>query len=267
MRSNATVEPERRRILAAAWFPRKDNSISLNCLSFFASISPDLCRAVDHYCERTGDAWNAEPINAVTNVAFLIAGWAAWRLADRRSALDGDRLLAAVIAVIPVVGFGSFTFHTLATRWAEWVDVIPIMVFMLLYLWLTMSRFFGWPVLLKLAMLSAFFLATFTLEASVPGTVFWGGAMYLPTTAAFLAMGLAPSRSAVSGQSTFLLAAAVFVLSFTLRTLDASLCANLSFGTHFLWHILNAALLYLLARTAILHSPSAQVGATSTRVQ
>ena len=35
----------------------------------------------------------------MTNVAFLIAGWAAWRLADRRSALDGDRLLAAVMIV------------------------------------------------------------------------------------------------------------------------------------------------------------------------
>lgn len=247
------------RSMIAPW----ELKMSLACPSFIASISPDLCRAVDHYCERTSDAWNAEPINAATNLAFLIAGWAAWRLAVRHSALAEDRLLAVVIAVIPIVGFGSFTFHTLATRWAEWIDVIPILVFMLLYLWLAMTRFFGWPVLLKLAILSAFFFATFGLEAAVPGTVLWGGAMYLPTTAAFLAMGMAPNRWAVSARSAFLLAAVVFMLSFTLRTLDAPLCAALPFGTHFLWHILNAALLYLLARTATLHSPSMQVGATS----
>ena len=237
--------------------------MSLSCPSFIASISPNLCRAVDHYCERTSDAWNAEPVNAATNVAFLIAGWAVWRLAVRRSALDGDRLLAAVIAVIPIVGLGSFTFHTLATRWAEWVDVIPILVFMLLYLWLTMSRFFGWPVLLKLAILSTFFLATFGLEALVPGNVLWGGAMYMPTIGAFLAMGLAPNRWAAGARSTFLLAAALFLLAFTLRTLDAPLCTALPFGTHFMWHVLNALLLYLLVRAAILHTPNARPGTAS----
>ena len=237
--------------------------MSLTCPSFIVSLSPGLCRAVDHYCERTGDAWNAEPINAVTNVAFLIAGWAAWRLAVRHSALAGDRLLAVIIAVIPIVGFGSFTFHTLATRWAEWVDVIPILVFMLLYLWLAMSRFFGWPVLPKLAILSAFFLATFALEAAVPGTVLWGGAMYLPTIAAFLVMGLAPNRWTAGARGSFLLAAALFMLAFTLRTLDAPLCTALPFGTHFMWHVLNAALLYLLVRAAILHDPKARAGTAS----
>ncbi len=231
--------------------------------SFFASLDANLGRAVDHYCERTIDAWNAEPINAATNVAFLIAGWAAWRLAVRRSALAGDRLLAVIIAVIPIVGLGSFSFHILATRWAEWIDVVPILVFMLLYLWLTMSRFFGWPVLLKLAALSAFFLATFALEAAVPGTVLWGGAMYLPTIAAFLVMGLAPNRWTAGARGSFLLAAALFMLAFTLRTLDAPLCTALPFGTHFMWHVLNAALLYLLVRAAVLYNPSAWVGTTS----
>ena len=236
--------------------------MSLICPSFFASLSPGLCRAVDHYCERTSDAWHAEPINAATNLAFLIAGWAAWRLAVRRSALGEDRLLAMVIAVIPIIGFGSFTFHTLATRWAEWADVIPILIFMLLYLWLAMTRFFGLPIWLKLALLSVFFVATFGLEAAVPGTVLWGGAMYLPTLVALLAMGVAPARWAAGTQRTVLLAVAVFMLSFTLRTLDAPLCAVLPFGTHFLWHVLNAALLYLLTRAAILHGSTARVGAT-----
>ncbi len=235
--------------------------MSVTCLSFFAALSPGLCRAVDHYCERTSDSWHAEPINALTNLAFLAAGWAAWRLFTRRSALSEDRLLAVVIFVIPMVGLGSLTFHTIATRWAEWGDVIPILIFMLLYLWLAMTRFFGWPIWLKLAIFSTFFFATVGLEAVVPGRVLWGGAMYLPTVVAFLALGVAPARWTGSAQKIFLLAVAVFMLAFTFRTLDTPLCTNLPFGTHFLWHLLNAALLYLLVRAMTLHGSRVRLGA------
>ena len=47
--------------------------------SFIASLSPGLCRAVDHYYERNRESWHAEPINALTNLAFLAASLAAWR--------------------------------------------------------------------------------------------------------------------------------------------------------------------------------------------
>jgi hypothetical protein len=46
----------------------------------------------------------------------------------------------------------------------------------------------------------------------------------------------------------------VFLLSFTARTLDAQVCTAFPVGTHFLWHLLNALLLYILVRTAIVHA-------------
>jgi hypothetical protein len=46
----------------------------------------------------------------------------------------------------------------------------------------------------------------------------------------------------------------VFLLSFTVRTLDAEVCSVLPVGTHFLWHLLNAILLYILVRAAIVHA-------------
>jgi hypothetical protein len=239
--------------------------MSVACPSFFAALSSGLCRTVDHYCERTSDAWLAEPINALTNLAFLVAGWAAWRLFSRHSALSEDRLLAVVIFVIPVVGLGSFLFHTIATRWAEWGDVIPILIFMLLYLWLAMTRFFDWPLWLKLAIFSTFFFATFGLEAVVPGRVLWGGAMYLPTVAAFLFLGVASARWTGRVQKTFLLAVAVFMLAFTFRTLDTPLCAYLPIGTHFMWHLLNAALLYLLVRAMTLHGSRVGLAVASAK--
>ena len=41
-------------------------------------------------------------------------------------------------------------------------------------------------------------------------------------------------------------AAGLFALSVMLRTLDRSLCGGFPLGTLFLWHLLNAVLLYLL---------------------
>jgi hypothetical protein len=46
-------------------------------------------------------------------------------------------------------------------------------------------------------------------------------------------------------------AALLFAISLTLRSVDMALCPAFPLGTHFAWHILNAAVLYILLRTAI----------------
>jgi hypothetical protein len=53
-----------------------------------------------------------------------------------------------------------------------------------------------------------------------------------------------------------LAATAVFLLSFSARTLDMQICSVFPLGTHFLWHLLNATLLYLLVRAAIIADPA-----------
>lgn len=44
---------------------------------------------------------------------------------------------------------------------------------------------------------------------------------------------------------------AVFAASLTLRTPDEPLCENLSLGTHFAWHLLNASVLFVVAYVVI----------------
>ena len=79
--------------------------------------------------------------------------------------------------------------------------------------------------------------------------------MYLPTVLVLIILGLALRRHRPAVGRPLFIAVGVFLMSFTARTLDAPLCAYMPIGTHFLWHILNAVLLYLLARVAILHAP------------
>ena len=68
---------------------------------------------IDNYCERLDPGFWAEPLNALTNLAFLIAAVAAWRLAVRHNVLTTD--IIVLIGLIAAVGIGSGAFHTFAT--------------------------------------------------------------------------------------------------------------------------------------------------------
>jgi len=228
--------------------------MTLACPAIIAMVDQRLCAAVDHYCERTSAAFDAEPVNAATNAAFLIAAWGVWRLQRQHAGLDGG-LVRSLPWLIALVGVGSFVFHTIATRWAEWSDVIPILLFMLVYVWLFLTHFFAWPAVARLAAVSVLVGSTLAIEAIVPGSILWGGALYIPTVLTLLLFGGVLVGTRPRAGLAFFGATIVFLLSFTARTLDMPVCSAISTGTHFLWHLLNATVLYLLARTLIIHAP------------
>lgn len=226
-----------------------------------ASWFGNLSRPVDIYCERTNPAWNAEPLNAISNIAFFIAAWAVWRLQKQRPNVAFPGAIRALWIIIAVVGAGSLTFHTVATRWAEWADVIPILAFMIVYCWLVLTAFFGWPAWLKTAATLLFFGATFYLESDAFEELLWGGAMYLPTLVFMLAAGIGILRHDARAGRSFFAAAGLFVISFTARTLDEPLCGTIPAGMHYFWHVFNAGVLFLLVRTLMLYAPGGQEAA------
>ncbi len=89
---------------------------------------------IDLYCERCGPGLLAEPFNATTNLAYLIAAWAAWFLARRLKALLFG--IRGLILLSVLIGVGSALFHMFASGWARVLDVVPILLFQLLFLWL-----------------------------------------------------------------------------------------------------------------------------------
>jgi hypothetical protein len=78
-------------------------------------------RPIDASCEQLDPAFWAEPVNALTNTAFLVAGGVG--LAASRGRDRGVLVLAVLTAL---VGIGSFLFHTFATACAALADVVPI---------------------------------------------------------------------------------------------------------------------------------------------
>jgi hypothetical protein len=208
---------------------------------------------VDGYCERLSAGFWAEPANALTNLAFLLAaGFAAagLRRVPGRAPFD----LIMLVALLTAIGLGSFLFHTLATGWAALADTLPIALFMFGYLVVFVRRFGALRWRLACLAAPAFVLfvvavgaASRALSLPVPG-------LYLPALLglALLTGWLAISRDPVrrAYRRPFAVATALFAVSLSLRQLDTPLCHAWPLGTHFGWHLCNAAVLYLLLRTA-----------------
>src|SRR3546814_4103286 len=87
---------------------------------------------IDLYCERVGPGLWAEPLNLVTNLAFILAG-VLLVVALRRAepAVRRDPAIIGLAVLVLVVGIGSGLFHSFATRWAALADVIPIALLIL----------------------------------------------------------------------------------------------------------------------------------------
>lgn len=206
---------------------------------------------VDIYCERLAPGLWDEPLNALSNAAFLIAAGLA--LSRNRAQPGADVPVLLLTALVAIIGLGSFTFHTFAQAWALLADVIPIGTFIFAYLGFALRRYFrsGWCG--TLAGVAAFMAFMFGLDLIVPAHALHGGVGYLPAVAALLGLGAALRALAHPAALALIGAGALLSVSLTLRTLDLPLCAVWPAGTHFAWHILNAAVLFVLLRAAARH--------------
>lgn len=204
---------------------------------------------VDLYCERTDPSFWAEPVNALSNVSFLVAAALAWRQRPRGPEGWPVALLAAATGLI---GLGSFAFHTLATRGAALADTLPIALFVYGYFLWALRRLFGlgWPSALVLVAVFAGSAQAFT--GMVPRSMLNGSHAYLPALAMLAAVAWL-QQGGMQGR-LLLAAAAMLAVSLTLRTVDLRVCDVFPLGTHFLWHALNGVVLYLLLRAAIVTS-------------
>lgn len=201
----------------------------------------DWSRAVNHYCERTDASLWSEPVNALSNLAFLVAAALCWRrLGARRD--PGARLLILVLASI---GVGSFLFHTYARVWAALADVLPILAFILIYLHLATTRFLRAPVWAGLLAATAYIPVSMALSAGLTA-VFGrlnGSISYLPVALVIGAYAVALRwRDPETGRG-LAIGAGLLCLSLGFRTIDQAICPIFPLGTHFLWHLLNGTLL------------------------
>lgn len=209
----------------------------------------DWTASVDAYCERIAtDLW-AEPVNAATNLAFVIAAAIMWR---RGRGAPFARPLAAILFAI---GIGSGLFHTFATRWAGLADTAPIAAFVLVYIFAANRLVLRLSPGLSLALAAGFLpwtAALVPLFRAIPGLSV--SAVYWPVPALILLYAVVLVRRAPDVARGFTIGAAILILSLTFRSLDGAFCPAFPLGTHFLWHLLNALMLGWMIEVLVRHA-------------
>jgi hypothetical protein len=231
------------------------------------------------YCERgTNAALGAEPINAISNAGFLLAALIAWQLLlwRPREERSADQFLLVALAFL--IGFGSLAFHLYADEGTALADIVPIGLFMLVYLGFALNRFLavppGWTVLLAVGftVLVGAAMHVYCWEGGVglPGTVadakpcLNGSVAYLPALAALIVVGMVLVERHHRAGPYIAWAAVVFAVSIVFRSVDLSFCDQVvidgrKVGTHFIWHLLNAVVLFLLLRASLEAGPTGTV--------
>ena len=204
----------------------------------------DWTGTIDGYCERTDPAFWSEPVNAVTNLAFIVAAIVMW---TRTRGLPAGQMLSALLFLI---GVGSGLFHTFATGWAAVADVAAIVAFTLAYLYLANRDFLGWPIWMSglgtLAFLPYSLILTWIFE-SLP--FFATSSFYWPLPLLIFAYSALLLRSSRVTSRNLAAGAGILCVSLTARSVDELFCTAFPLGTHFAWHLLNAIMLGWMIET------------------
>ena len=225
-------------------------------MPFLNIIISGLNQPVDVYCERTSSAFWAEPVNALSNLAFLIAGFLILRFyliqcKERGEKTHKDFWILLLIGLIFIVGIGSFLFHTFATLWALILDVVPIMLFGFIYLGVALKRVMKLNYIKSGICLGLFILIFFNLDLILPEESLNRSGTYLPYLIALIIFAVILSFRKDPNSKTFWIASGLLACAFISRMVDMVLCPYFPLGTHFLWHILNGIMMYVVVKALV----------------
>jgi hypothetical protein len=207
--------------------------------------SINLNTSIDIYCERVSSDLFAEPINFLSNIAFIIAFYILLqRLKDVSSSDKSHKRYSTILTyLILLIGLGSFLFHAFGNLWSAFADTLPIMVFILFYLYIAVRFYLEQTNLVSVAALIIFLSLNILLGYAGVEEI----ASYLTALLAMLLISaISLMRQKLEISRGLLIASIIFIISLTFRQLDAFACYYIPFGTHLIWHILNAILLYSL---------------------
>ena len=206
------------------------------------------------YCESLIGYFLSQPLNVISNVAFLITAFIAYRYLRNR---DIKKLYVLTI-LLGVVGLSSVLWHMTNSHVGDILDTYSIVLFasvaaILLLTKITKSKIttiISFVILLYLAFISE----RFTL---------WNGSFpYVVLLIGFLIAGRIYIKRFPTAKAVFIYAFLTFLIAIVLRSLDILICPFVSSGTHFLWHILVALFGYQIilmlahsdSHTSIAHS-------------
>jgi hypothetical protein len=200
------------------------------------------------YCERIGQSglW-AEPFNALTNVAFIIAGVLSWRFCKNYPLKQYFDLHLLYLLMI-LIGFGSAIWHISPNHTTLMLDVVPITAFINIYMFSLLRRGFKWnygKILITFVILHKL---NYIANQEFPADYLNGSILYAPTWLMLIALCTIAWFKKLQFAKTLSKISLLWSISLFFRTIDHYVCQEITIGTHFIWHLLNAITLYYLLK-------------------
>ena len=196
------------------------------------------------YCERTSSSTLAEPVNLITNLAFLISAILVHKMLVRKNIKKS--IYNYFPWLILLISLGSASYHSYRSSATLLFDALPVYIFLGFSLFLLLRK------LVKSTVLTAGIIGLFILIQvflTVNFSSFLNGSIRHIASAILLLILIIWTYKKF-GKTAFQLGLIflVYIVGIFFRTIDFQICPVFSTGTHFLWHLFVAWGAYLIVR-------------------
>lgn len=203
-------------------------------------------------CERINPGIFAEPLNLLSSFAFMAVAVTIYRHYHRHEDLDKKWIwdVHALTFITFLIGLNSVLFHAFPTPLTEMMDTVTIIMFIMIYFWSVLFRIGRCTIFQAVISTIAFVGFSHILVHQFPRALN-DSIGYLSTMIALIMIAVHLHLKARPSSSHFMFAAIIGVVSLSCRVIDRELCDEIPIGTHFLWHCLNATLIYILLKQLV----------------
>lgn len=203
-------------------------------------------------CERHALGFMGEPLNVISNLGFLYVAVVIYRFYHKHEDITGRWIwdIHALTFLTFIIGFNSIVFHAFPTPTTELMDTIPIVMFIMIYFTSILFRIGRCTLFQAGICLVAFVGFSHVLVTQFPRALN-DSIGYLSSMIALIIIAVYLHLKARPSSTHFMLASIVGVCSLFCRAIDRDICSMFPLGTHFIWHCLNATLLYILLKQII----------------
>lgn len=203
-------------------------------------------------CERIGLGPMAEPLNVLSSLAFMFVAVSIYRHYKLHEDVKGKWIwdVRVLTFLTFIIGVNSLVFHAYPTPTTELADTITIVMFIIIYFWCVLFRIGRTTVFQAAICFTAFVGFSHILVHQFPRALN-DSIGYLSSMIALIMIAVYLYLKARPSAVHFMLAAIVGVVSLFCRAIDREICSMMPTGTHFLWHTLNATLIYILLKQLV----------------
>jgi hypothetical protein len=203
-------------------------------------------------CERTDMGIFAEPLNVASSAGFFIVALMLFKYYLTNKEITSNWIIDihALGGLVLLIGSASVVFHMVPSYYTELADIIFIVLFINVFFFSFMIRIAGISGIQIFVVYLAFIGSTYMLVSQFPNAMNDSiGYLSSMLTLVFIAFYL-NLRNRPTARS-YLVAAIIGMMSLFFRVIDNEVCEDFAYGTHFMWHIFNAILIYILLKQLI----------------